>query len=509
MKKNIPFIILISSILAVLFSGCDKYLDVVPDARTELDSKEKVYELLVSTYPEIYTMGIFEHRTDNVHDNGPLFSEADELAIRENYYWQPNTEAHGDNTQGIWDACYSAIANTNIVLDAVDKLGNTGNLAGAKGEALVARAFNHFTLLNVFSMAYNGQTSGKDLGVPYSTKVESKIGETYSRPSVSEDYALIEKDLLEGLPLIDDQNYSVPKYHFNIQSANAFAAKFFLYKEDWDKAIEYATKALGNDPAATLRDIKDINESTTSAEEWGHAYIDSKKACNYMIIGLSSTWFRSYAYSSRYGHTKEIVDRETLKSPGPWGSSLPAYDRGIYNLSSSAAENQFMLKYFEFFEYTNVVAGIGFVHVMAVPFTSDETLLYRAEALVMKKEYDLAAKDLSDWYVSKGGSSASAATIAAFYEKAALSGEPVAKPLHPKFAIEEGMQTYMLQAVLHARRIETVHSGQRWEDIKRYGIEITHNVFRGEPMTLTVDDPRRAIQLPGDVLAAGMTPNPQ
>ena len=28
-------------------------------------------------------------------------------------------------------------------------------------------------------------------------------------------YEMIEKDLLEGLPLIEDKAYTVPKYHFN------------------------------------------------------------------------------------------------------------------------------------------------------------------------------------------------------------------------------------------------------------------------------------------------------
>lgn len=85
---------------------------------------------------------------------------------------------------------------------------------------------------------------------------------------------------------------------------------------------------------------------------------------------------------------------------------------------------------------------------------------------------------------------------------------PVTKPLHPKFELKEGDQTYMMQAVLHAKRILSVHSGERWDDIKRYGIEITHNLFQENPITLKSDDPRKALPIPAPVVAAGLTPNP-
>ena len=49
----------------------------------------------------------------------------------------------------------------------------------------------------------------------------------------------------------------------------------------------------------------------------------------------------------------------------------------------------------------------------------------------------------------------------------------------------------------------------RWCDIKRWGIEIAHN-REGQPDDLLLlDDPRRALQLPADVISAGLTPNPR
>lgn len=73
----------------------------------------------------------------------------------------------------------------------------------------------------------------------------------------------------------------------------------------------------------------------------------------------------------------------------------------------------------------------------------------------------------------------------------------------------------MLQAVLGMRRIETLQAGLRWFDVKRYGIVIPRRLMdaNGSPSKcydwLSVDDPRRALQLPKKVTAAGMQANPR
>ena len=72
-------------------------------------------------------------------------------------------------------------------------------------------------------------------------------------------------------------------------------------------------------------------------------------------------------------------------------------------------------------------------------------------------------------------------------------------------------QTSMIYAVLHARRVEGIHDGTRWLDIKRYGIAVEHNVYNSDPIVLEANDLRKAIQLPEEVLMApgGMEPNPR
>lgn len=72
----------------------------------------------------------------------------------------------------------------------------------------------------------------------------------------------------------------------------------------------------------------------------------------------------------------------------------------------------------------------------------------------------------------------------------------------------------MLHCVLNFKRLETIHEGLRWFDVKRYGINITRRVMNSssEPETLVdsllANDPRRAIQLPMEVTSVGMEANP-
>ena len=89
------------------------------------------------------------------------------------------------------------------------------------------------------------------------------------------------------------------------------------------------------------------------------------------------------------------------------------------------------------------------------------------------------------------------------------------KKFNTTFNIEPTIEEPLLQCILHLRRIITIHEGLRWQDIKRYGIEIYRRQIdsNGSLMTVTdklpATDPRRAIQLPQDVISAGMTPNPR
>ena len=56
------------ALAAVMLSACDK-LDEVPDNRTEIDTPEKVIQLMASAYPEVSPAVISELSGDNLVDD--------------------------------------------------------------------------------------------------------------------------------------------------------------------------------------------------------------------------------------------------------------------------------------------------------------------------------------------------------------------------------------------------------------------------------------------------------
>ena len=167
----------------------------------------------------------------------------------------------------------------------------------------------------------------------------------------------------------------------------------------------------------------------------------------------------------------------------------------------------------------DAVAGTGYGYIVNAAFTMDDLLLNRAEAYIMKKDYVNALADLNYWQgaYTKAAAPLTETSVNDFYNALAYytpTVPTVKKELHPDFAVEAGTQENLIHCVLQARRIMTLHEGLRWLDIKRFGITVYRRLMRddgGIEVTDQMDasDPRRAVQIPSDVISAGMQPNPR
>ena len=101
--------------------------------------------------------------------------------------------------------------------------------------------------------------------------------------------------------------------------------------------------------------------------------------------------------------------------------------------------------------------------------------------------------------------------IVKFYgEKAGTKFAPALhnQDMDPAWVITAEQMPFV-HCAIHFRRIEGLHDGIRWHDIKRYGIEIEHVQGKDPARKLVWNDDRRAIQLPQEVIVAGMTANPR
>jgi len=505
-------------LVAVLsFNSCDEFLDVMPDNRTILDSPQKIKDLLVTSYPTANYSLICEFSADNFIDNRSenptLRSDVFDRMDTEIFEWSEVASAtEDDSPYFLWEQYYQSIAAANHVLDGIEKLavsGNSTDMSAQKGEALILRAYCHFMLVNIFSKTYKDENLSKnDLGVTYMTKPEKQVLADYIRNSVAQVYDSIANDIETGIKLIVDKSYQIPKYHFTKSAANAFASQFYLYKRDYAKVIEYADKVLGaGDPSTLLRNWSTVYSNPESEL---NAYISAESPANLLIIPTLSTFARRFV-NLRYGLNGTAVNG-TISGSGPtWSSGRPPFLNGwIWTYGSEYGS--LIPKIDELFEYSDKVARIGYAHVVRTEFTTDDVLLNRAEAKIMSGDIAGAVTDLQYWNKShKNTITLTQANIKSFYieNKTDFVKQFHTTELSPSFIVSSEQKPF-IDCVLHFRRLERILEGHRWFDIKRYGIEVSRKVGREQKqITLPYDDDRRAIQIPMDVIGAGLESNPR
>lgn len=526
MNKNIIIRSFAIASMGLALVSCNGFLDKLPDNRAEVDTEEKIIALIGSAYPDHDFNMITEMMSDNVDDMNTTYTARFPEQL---YFWEDVEETNNESPENYWSSSYISIASANLAIVSAEQLaeekGWTQTLRAARAEALMCRAYNHFMLLNLFALNYNKETSEKDPGITFMTKSETTLNPTYDRQSVAECYRLIEKDIEEALPYISDSYMkAAPKYHFNPSAAYAFACRFYLYYEKWEKAIECANHVLGDNPKSLLRDYKTLGTMTQDREAVTLHYIEPTLNCNLMFTtGYSymGTVFANYSTWKRFTHSPYLGINEDAEAKHPWGNTTYWSPMKHY----SGSNNYYIFwRMPNLFEYTDPVAGTGYRHSVFVNFTTDEALLNRAEAYIMLKQYDKACSDINLWLnniaQSKTGADITPESVTEFYNGINYwkwDESTTKKHLHPAFAIdaEGSTQESMLQCLLNARRIEQLHTGMRWFDVKRYGIEIVRRRMDsgGDPVELLdelkVNDPRRAIQIPLKVRTAGYEVNPR
>ena len=527
--KKLTFALLHSCTPALLVfsmavTSCNDFLDKLPDDRATVNTREKVGKLVTSAYPTVSTILISEISSDNVSDNGKKYGTLPQ--VDEMYRFKAVTTESNDCPRNIWNGYYDAVGTANEALQSINNMGNTADLQAYRGEALLCRAFSMFQMSTVFCMAYDPEKADQYLGLPYPLAP----GELNDRGTLAELYRQINDDIEEALPFIDDAAYAIEKYHFNTKAAYAFAARFNLYYQKWDKVIEYATKALGNTPSDCLRK-REPYSTAAGVDDYFNMYVQSSQACNFLMGPAYSIAARVLTGGGylRYAHNMTVLSYDTYWAYSPWNpSTATSGNTLLWSAHSLYGNNNFILepKLEEVFEYTDKVNGIGYVHIVDPLFTGDETILCRAEAYIHKKEYAKALADMNTWGESNLEPSYGSSTRKPFTEEsvnafmnsikyaavhpASEFERSIKKRLSPQgFTVETGTQENMIQLILYMRRVNNMFQGLRFMDLKRYGIEYEHYLENEEALTFTAGDLRGAIQLPTDVIAAGLEANPR
>ncbi|WP_106793185.1 RagB/SusD family nutrient uptake outer membrane protein [Aquimarina sp. Aq78] len=491
-------------LLVMLNSSCEKYLDESPDNRLELDTVEKAAKVVADAYTQasyVFT----DMYTDlagpvgNLDANGiaqTAGGNSIDLQDTQTYTWADVTAIFQDSPTFYWDRSYAAIAQTNEVLAVIDGMeGDQKQKNAVKGEALLSRAYHHFMLVNLFGLHYD-ENASSNLGVPYVLQPEIEFLPSYKRNTVAEVYSLVEKDLLEGLALINDDFFiGTKKYHFTKKAAQAFASRFYLWKKDYANCKKYSDLFLDGSPDFFLKDFTTL----TSGGYDGTAenYSDPSDPSNVLVISQFSFYARrSTGYrlnagdvNNLYRNLFSVTDNRTII--GGW--------------RSGGTDARFQARLREYFFRENLSSNSGQAYYIAQVFKGEEVLLNRAEANLFLGDQAAALADVNVLANKRynGNQFNNTTDIINFYS-------PIDPQTNQPILLSES--DAVKELILHERKKEFWDHGLRWFDVKRHNISITHVLpvsEGGQTFTLTENDLRKAIQIPNDALSFGLTPNPR
>ena len=267
MRSNIIFYFLGLVLLSSL-SGCQDFLkessqdEIIPstvsDLRSVMYKEAYPYQFSSDNYVPLLTdemtcNGLNYSSYATVLQNGtPVFTFNPEMF--------DGTEAFPAN-ENSWKKYYEKIKGCNVVIDQLANVsGSEKDKNALLGQSLCLRGYYYMKLVLLYGQAYTG--AGVDpkvsLGVPLILSM-NVTDQFPSRNTLKEVYGQIESDLTKGATLLEENYVSETAFRIGHVTANALLSRFYLYKGDYEKLVQYANKAITDGPALTNISLGGVN----------------------------------------------------------------------------------------------------------------------------------------------------------------------------------------------------------------------------------------------------------
>ena len=344
--------------------------------------------------------------------------------------WQWDIRPTSSEIKSVYGSLYTVIARCNFYLDKVDALrasltddDEITYLDYYTGEVYCARANAYAELIKCFCEAYDPANAESQMGMA--------IDSTYfgakpkGRSSLKKSYEFVIRDLLKAEELLKDipETYTYP--YVSQSAARAIMARVNLYMQNFDGAIEYATKVIERKNEGDPRAVYALSTSSvyTSGTDYVQGGTRNFTYVDYMWTHDLSTeiiWQIGYTPTSYGGALGQVFLNYTNDytyfypdyMPSDWVISLysssdarrNAYFRTLPTGYPGNPSLTLLVKYFG--NHDKFIPNNIFHVSQPKPIRLAEMYLIRAEAYCRcdAKEYGKATNDLKELAKARGAS---------------------------------------------------------------------------------------------------------
>lgn len=254
----------LACLFVFVFTSCNNWLDVKPKTEQEAEqmfsTQDGFKEALAGVYTGMNQYGLYgREMTFGLVDAAAQqwkVSQYNAYADVVNKYDYESTTVR-PLVDTIWMKMYNAVANTNSILEYIDK--NAGvftgdNQAIIKGEALAIRAYLHFDLLRLF--APYGKSDVAEDGIPYVSELSKQVTKAVSPNQVIKNVIgdlttaveLLKKDPIytgQNVSKDDDNGYLLNRqFHLNYYAVVGLLARVNMYAGNTQDARAYAMEVI-------------------------------------------------------------------------------------------------------------------------------------------------------------------------------------------------------------------------------------------------------------------------
>ena len=398
----------------LLCSACEDFLTEIPEtavpeqeAMTNLDAAE---EVLVGIYSCLKNSSLYSGALIQASEiQSDLLYAAIGYTNQFGSFYRWETNANDDVLLNVYGGLYQIIARCNFFMDHADEVRATLKTENDRktmdkytGDVHFLRALAYSDLIRTFCVAYDSITAHKDLGIPIYLHYREGNGSSVKKPraTLEESYALVLEDLHKADSLVT--RIGSDAAYVTEGAVDALLARVYLYMNNWEKAIEYATNVIeAKSGSYTVYRLADANS----------------------YVSTSSGVMTEYQAMWTYDTADEIIWKiyfSTTDKGGALGSLFMGITGGAYNPSYLPAKwlidayDGYDLRYTTFFSLVNTMQGFNTEVIVKYPGNPDidgtagtyytnmpkvlrlsEMYLVRAEAYAMMGETSKANKDLT------------------------------------------------------------------------------------------------------------------